>query len=90
MWCVDNTEKAGEFLSMNIIKRNGESYIFDVSKIVDAISKAVIRQEMKKAEKEISVIDFFKESTSSSIFARRIVRVGLLPFFTISMSVALS
>lgn len=46
-------------MSMNVIKRNGESYIFDASKIVDAISKAYIRQETKRVEKEIQAIDRF-------------------------------
>lgn len=44
---------------LKLVIGNDESYFFDGSKIVDAISKAVIRQEMKKAEKEISVIDLF-------------------------------
>lgn len=42
---------------MRFIIRNGESCVFDTSKIVDAISKAYIRQETKKAEKEIGVIN---------------------------------
>lgn len=44
---------------MNVIKRNGESCFFDTSKIVDAVSKAYIRQETKKVEKEIHVVELF-------------------------------
>lgn len=42
---------------MRIIKRNGESCFFDSSKIVDAISKAYIRQETKKVESEIHEVE---------------------------------
>ena len=44
---------------MNVIKRNGESCFFDTSKIVDAVSKAYIRQETKKVEKEIHEVELF-------------------------------
>ena len=48
----DYSEKAGECLSMRIIKRNGDSYPFDVTRLVDAVSKAVILRETRKVEKE--------------------------------------
>ena len=44
---------------MNVIKRNGESCAFDVSKIVDAISKACIQRETKKVEKKIHEVELF-------------------------------
>ena len=44
---------------MNVIKRNGESCAFDVSKIVDAVSKACIRRETKKVEKKIHEVELF-------------------------------
>ena len=39
--------------------RNGASYAFDVSKIVDAVSKACIRRETKKVEKKIHEVELF-------------------------------
>ena len=39
--------------------RNRASYAFDVSKIVDAISKACIRRETKKVEKKIHEVELF-------------------------------
>ena len=42
---------------MNVIKRNGASCFFNTSKIVDAVSKAYIRQETKKVEKEIYKVE---------------------------------
>ncbi|MDD7131344.1 MAG: ATP cone domain-containing protein [Firmicutes bacterium] len=44
---------------MRIIKRNGASCDFDVSKIVDAVSKACIRRETKKVEKKIHEVELF-------------------------------
>ena len=44
---------------MRIIKRNSESRAFDVSKIVDAVSKACIRRETKKVEKKIHEVELF-------------------------------
>ena len=44
---------------MRIIKRNGESRAFDVSRIVVAISKACIRSETKKVEKKIHEVELF-------------------------------
>ena len=44
---------------MRIIKRNGASCDFDVSKIVDAVSKACIRSETKKVEKKIHEVELF-------------------------------
>lgn len=44
---------------MRIIKRNGASCAFDVSKIVDAVSKACIRRETKKVEKKIHEVELF-------------------------------
>lgn len=44
---------------MRIIKRNGASCDFDVSKIVDAVSKAGIRRETKKVEKKIHEVELF-------------------------------
>lgn len=44
---------------MNVIKRNGASCFFNTSKIVDAVSKAYIRQETKKVEKEIYKVEIF-------------------------------
>lgn len=44
---------------MRIIKRNGASCDFDVSKIVDAVSKACIRRETKKIEKKIHEVELF-------------------------------
>ena len=39
--------------------RNGASCAFDVSKIVDAVSKACIRRETKKVEKKIHEVELF-------------------------------
>lgn len=39
--------------------RNGASCDFDVSKIVDAVSKACIRRETKKVEKKIHEVELF-------------------------------
>lgn len=44
---------------MRLIKRNGASCDFDVSKIVDAVSKACIRRETKKVEKKIHEVELF-------------------------------
>lgn len=44
---------------MRIIKRNGESCAFDVSRIVAAISKACIRSETKKVERKIHEVELF-------------------------------
>ena len=44
---------------MNVIKRNGTSCFFNTSKIADAVSKAYIRQETKKVEKEIYKVEIF-------------------------------
>ena len=44
---------------MRIIKRNGASCDFDVSKTVDAVSKACIRRETKKVEKKIHEVELF-------------------------------
>ena len=44
---------------MRIIKRNGASCDFDVSKIVDAVSKACIRRETKKVETKIHEVELF-------------------------------
>ena len=39
--------------------RNGANCAFDVSKIVDAVSKACIRRETKKVEKKIHEVELF-------------------------------
>ena len=44
---------------MRIIKRNGDSYPFDVTRLVDAVSKAGIRRETKKVEKKIHEVELF-------------------------------
>lgn len=45
---------------MRITKRNGAEIAFDISKIVDAISKANIRAEEKRVEKEIESLSLFE------------------------------
>lgn len=44
---------------MRIIKRDGTSVSFDISKIVDAVSKAWIRQEEKKVEEDTRLVELF-------------------------------
>lgn len=46
---------------MRIFKRDSRECVFDISKIVDAICKASIRQEAERVEKEIHSIDFFTD-----------------------------
>lgn len=60
---------------MNVIKRNGESYAFDISKVVDAVSKAAIRKEAKKVEKKCRMIELFTgvgDCSEDSEFARQL------------------
>lgn len=45
---------------MRITKRNGAEIAFDISKIVDAISKANIRAEEKRVEKKIESLSLFE------------------------------
>ena len=51
---------------MRIVKRDSESCVFDTSKIVDAISKAYIRQETKKVESEIQEIELVSRSNEGN------------------------
>lgn len=51
---------------MRIVKRDSESCVFDTSKIVDAISKAYIRQETKKVESEIREIELVSRSNEGN------------------------
>lgn len=46
---------------MRIVKRDGNECVFDISKIVDAICKASIRQEAERVKKEIDAIDFLTD-----------------------------
>ena len=44
---------------MRITKKDGTSVSFDISKIVDAVSKAWIRQEEKKVEEDTRIVELF-------------------------------
>ena len=63
---------------MRIIKRNGESCFFDSSKIVDAISKAYIRQEMKKVEREIQETELLLDFGGNSVDFALIEKIDIL------------
>lgn len=46
-------------ISFTVIKRSGEEISFDTSKIVEAVSKASIRAEEEKVDRQLKLIDLF-------------------------------